>query len=107
MTTQLMHMSKLIILETKQINPHTELPWRRSEHSQDLQDQIQFYILVNGPGTSAKLEWAEDHSKLFDEHKEDEDFLFIYMDGSLSYKEGTCKTGYRVTTYWNGEEITS
>ena len=60
---------------------------------------------MNELGSSVKLEWAKDHSNLFDEHKEDNKFLFIYMDGSLSYNNGTHKTGYRVAAYWNGKEI--
>src|SRR5258708_16033257 len=33
--------------------------------------------------------------------------MFIYTDGSLSYNNGTCRTGYRVVAYRNGKEITS
>jgi len=60
---------------------------------------------LNELGTSAKLDWAEDHANLFDEHKEDNEFLFIYTDSSLSYKKGTCKMGYGVMAYWYSEEI--
>jgi len=60
---------------------------------------------VNEPGASVKLDWAEDHVNLFDEHKEDNDFIFIYTDGSLSYNKGTHKTGYGAVAYWKGAEI--
>src|SRR5260221_12554530 len=33
--------------------------------------------------------------------------LFIYMDGSLSYDNGTHKTGYRVVAYRKATEISS
>src|SRR5258708_38548 len=52
-------------------------------------------------------DWAEDHTNLFNEHKDNEESVFIYTDGSLSYKNGTQKTGYGVTMFRKGEEITT
>src|SRR5258708_14693330 len=56
---------------------------------------------------SVKLEWAEDHTSLYDEYKDDSKYMFIYTDGSLSYDKGSCRTGYRVVAYRNGMEIAS
>ena len=75
------------------------------EYDQDMCEWIRLYLPANKPGTSVKLEWANDHSKLFDKHKDDNEFLFIYTDGSLSYDKGTRKTGYRAIAYLNGTEI--
>src|SRR5260370_16944162 len=100
-------MLKLITPNTEWIHPQAETPWRRSEHDQDICDQMRLYLLINEPGTSVKLEWAEDHSNLFDKHRDDNEFIFIYTDGSLSYDKGTHKTGYRAVAYWKGNEIKS
>ncbi len=53
------------------------------------------------------MEWAEDHANLYDEYKDDNDFMFIYTDGSLSCDKGTCRTGYGVVAYRNDMEIAS
>ena len=60
---------------------------------------------MNKPGTSAKLEWAEDHTNLYDKNKHDNDFLFVYTDSSLSYDKGTHKTGYGVVAYRNDKVL--
>ncbi len=89
-------MLKLITPNTKCIDLHAEPPWHRSKFDYDIQDRIWFYLPENVPGKSVKLEWAEDHTNLYNENKEDNDFLFIYTDGSLSFDEGIHRTGYRV-----------
>src|SRR5260370_8993662 len=103
--TRLIQMAKLITSNTERIKHHAEEPWRCSEYNQDICDQLRLYLPVNEPGKSVKLDWAEDHVNLFDEHKEDKDFIFIYTDGSLSYNKGTQKTGYGAVAYWKGAEI--
>src|SRR5258708_3403502 len=100
-------MAKLITPDTEHIDPHAEPPWRRSEHDPDAQERIQLYIPENKPGTSVKLEWAEDHASLYDEYKRDNDFMFVYTDGSLSYYNGVRRTGYGVAIYRNDTEIAS
>src|SRR5260370_4751904 len=74
-------------------------------HDHNIHDQIQFYLPINELGTSVKLDWAEDHVNLVDENYKNNDVLFVYTDSSLSYDKGTCKTGYRVTVFRSGREI--
>ena len=105
--TRLIHMAKHIIPDTEHINPHAEPPWRRSEYDPDALDRIRLYIPTNKPGTSVKLEWAEDHTNLYDEYKNDNDFMFVYTDGSLSYYNRARRTGFGVAIYRNNTEITS
>ncbi len=106
-TTQLIHMAKSITNNTECISPHAESPWHRLEYNYNIQECIHFYIPENKVGTSVKLEWAEDHTNLYNEYKGESDIMFIYTDGSLSYNNGTCRTGYGVVAYRNGKEITS
>src|SRR6266436_1435519 len=103
--TRLIHMAKHITPDMECIDPHAELPWHRSEHDPDAQECIQLYIPENKPGTSVKLEWAEDHASLYDEYKRDNDFMFVYTDGSLSYYNGVRRTGYGIAIYRNDTEI--
>jgi len=107
MTTRLIHMAKHITPNMEHINPHVEPPWCRSKYDPNAQEQIRLYIPENKPGTSVKLEWAEDHAKLYDEYKRDNDFMFIYTDGSLSYHNRACRTGYGIAIYRNNTEIMS
>src|SRR5258708_3965264 len=104
-TTRIIRMSKLITPNAECIDPHAEPLWHRSEYDHDIQDRIRFYLPVNKPGTSAKLEWAEDHTNLYDKNKHDNDFLFVYTDSSLSYDKGTHKTGYGVVAYRNDKVL--
>ncbi len=99
MMTRLIHVAKHITPDMEHINPHAEPPWHRSEHDPDTQEQIRLYIPVNNPGMSIKEEWAEDHANLYDEYKNDNDFMFIYTDGSLSYYKGVHRTGYGMAIY--------
>src|SRR5258708_2187078 len=105
--TRLIHRSKHITPEMEYIDPHAELPCHRSEHDPDAQEWIHLYIPENKPGTSVKLEWAEDHASLYDEYKRDNDFMFVYTDRSLSYYNGAHRTGYGVAIYRNDTEIAS
>ncbi len=89
-------MAKAITLNTECLHPHAEPPWQRSEYDQDLHEQVHLYVPENKEGTSVKLEWAEDHTSLYDEYKDDSEYMFIYTDGSLSYDKGSCRTGYGV-----------
>ncbi len=100
-------MLKLITPNTEHIDPHAEPPWHRSEFDYDIQDRVRFYLPENVPGKSVKLEWAEDHANLYDENKEDNDLLFVYTDGSLSFDEWICRTGYGVAIYREATEIAS
>ncbi len=50
---------------------------------------------------SVKLEWAEDHTSLYDEYKDNSEYMFI------SYDKGSHRTGYGVIAYRNGMEIAS
>ncbi len=100
-------MAKAITPNTECIFPHAEPPWHRSEYDHDLHKRIRIYVPENKEGTSVKLEWAEDHSNLYDEYKDNSEYMFIYTDGSLSYDKGTHRTGYGVVAYRNGMEITS
>ena len=92
-------MAKHITPNTEHIDPHAEPPWCRSEHDPDAQEQICLYIPVNKTGTSIKEEWAEDHANLYNEYKSNNDFMFIYTDGSLSYYKGVHRTGYGMAIY--------
>src|SRR5258706_14583925 len=96
MMTRLIHMAKHITPDTECIDPHAELPWCRSKHNPDTQEWIHLYIPENKPGTSVKLEWAEDHASLYDEYKSDNNYMFVYTDGSLSYYNGVHRTGYGI-----------
>src|SRR5260221_7690388 len=106
-STRLTSMAKAITSNTERILPHAEPPWRRSEYDHDIHERIRIYVPENKEGTSLKLEWAEDHANLYDEYKDDSDFMFIYTDGSLSYDMGTRRTGYGVVAYRNGMVIAS
>ena len=100
-------MAKSIPPNTEHISPHAEPPWHRSEYDYDIHERIRVYILENKAGTSVKSEWAEDHASLYDEYKENDEVMFIYTDGSLSFNNGTRTTGYGVVAYRNGMEIAS
>ncbi len=63
-TTRLIRMAKSITPNAERIDPLAETPWRRSEYDHDICDRIRLYIPENNPGTSSKLDWAEDHSNL-------------------------------------------
>ena len=100
-------MLKLILPNAEQINPHAEPPWQRSEYDYNICKCIRFYLPENKLGKSVKLDWAEDHTNLFDKNKDNNELLFVYTDGSLSYDKGTCKTGYGVAAFRKGIEITT
>ena len=53
------------------------------------------------------MEWVEDHANLYDEYKDDSNFMFIYTDRSLSINKGIHRTGYGVVAYRNDMEIAS
>src|SRR5258708_2792532 len=106
-STRIICMLKLITPNTKHIDLHAEPPWCRSKFNYDIQDRIWFYLPENAPGKSVKLEWAEDHANLYNENKEDNDFLFVYTDSSLSFDKGICRTGYGVAVYREAIEIAS
>ncbi len=105
--TRLIHMVKAITLNTEHLHPHAEPPWWRSEYDQDLHKWVHLYVPENKEGMSVKLEWAEDHTSLYDEYKDDSEYMFIYTDSSLSYDKGSHRTGYGVVAYRNGMEIAS
>ncbi len=100
-------MVKSISLNTECISPHAELPWHRLEYNYDIHEHIHLYIPENKAGTSVKSEWAEDHTSLYDEYKGDDEVMFIYTDGSLSFNNGIHRTGYGAIAYRNGMEIAS
>ncbi len=100
-------MAKGITNNMECINPHAELPWHRSEYDYNIHDHIHLYIPENRAGTSVKTEWAEDHANLYNEYKGDSEVMFVYTDGSLSYNNGTHRTGYGIVVYRNGMEIAS
>ena len=100
-------MAKGITNNTECISPHAEPPWHRSEYNYDIHNCIHLYIPENRAGTSVKMEWAEDHANLYNEYKGDSKVMFVYTDGSLSYNNGTHRTGYGIIAYRNGMEIAS
>ena len=101
-------MAKSISPNMECISPHAEPPWHRSEYDYyDIHECICLYILENKVGTSVKSEWAEDHASLYDEYKGDNEVMFIYTDGSLSFNNGIHRTGYGAIAYRNGMEIAS
>src|SRR5260370_7105668 len=100
-------MAKGITNNMECISPHAEPPWHRLEYDYDIHDRICLYITENRAGTSVKTEWAEDHANLYNEYKGDSEVMFVYTDGSLSYNNGTHRTGYGIVVYRNGMEIAS
>src|SRR5258708_14980823 len=100
-------MRKSLPPNTECISPPAGPPWHRSEYDYGIHECIRLYILENKAGTSVKSEWAEDHTSLYDEYKGDDEVMFIYTDGSLSFNNGICRTGYGVVAYRNGMEIAS
>ena len=98
-------MAKYIPTQAEHIDPYAETPWHRSELDPDICNRYQVFIPENKPGTLAKLEWAENHAEFYEEYKYNEDYAFIYTDGSLSQFRGTRITGYGVVAYRGNEEI--
>ena len=90
---------------TIHIDPYAEPPWHRTELDQDIREHLHIFTPENKPGTSLKLEWADNHVEFYEEHKYNEDYVFIYTDGSLLHPSGTRMTGYGVVAYRGNEEI--
>src|SRR5258708_15052864 len=106
-STRLTIMANAITSNTERIHPYAEPPWRRLEYNLDIHERIRLYIPENREGTSLKVEWAEDHANLYDEYQDDNDFMFIYTDGSLSCDKGICRSGYGDVAYRNDMETAS
>ncbi len=60
------------------------------------------FLPPNQQGESVKKQWTNDHTKFIAENEDNPEFLAIYMDGSLTKKNGRCLTRFGVMGYCLG-----
>ena len=83
--------------------PHPKPPWRITEI--DIPENIQIFLLTNTPGQSSKEEWTNNHIEFTTEIEDDDWYLIIYSDSSLTDKSSRRRTRYGIVGYSQGHEV--
>ena len=95
--------SKRILENTECTKPHPKPPWRLMEI--DIPDNVQVFLLINTPGQSSKEEWTNKHIEFMTEIEDDDHYLIVYSDSSLTNNDGRRRSRYGVVGYAQGHEV--
>ena len=57
------------------------------------------------PGVSIKEQWRDNHINFITEFEDNDNFIFVYSDGSLTEQGGRRRTGYGLVGYNKGEIV--
>src|SRR5258708_16799316 len=101
--TCITRISKRILENTEHTKPHPEPPWRLTEI--DIPDNIQVFLLTNTPGQSSKEEWTNKHIEFMTEIEDNDHYLIVYSDGSLTNNDSRRRSGYGVVGYAQGHKV--
>ena len=101
--TCITHISKHILDGTERISLNAEPPQRISEL--EIPDRVKIFTPPTTPGVSVKEQWRDDHINFVTELEDNDDFLFVYSDGSLMEQGGRRRTGYGLVGYNKGEIV--
>ncbi len=84
-------------------HPLATTPWHDADP--DTTVCVHTFLPPNTQGKSAKDLWADNHTELIAENKDNPNFITIYADGSLTKKDGKQYTGYGVAGYYLGRVV--
>jgi hypothetical protein len=97
--TTLWWLAEQMVPNIKVINASAKPPWHESIYDKTITGQFKVQVPHNEAGKSFKKTWVKLHHDRITELELDNAHLLIYMDRSLSYKNGVHHTGAGYVIY--------